>query len=308
MGIKDKFKERLPKKTWLYLHNVAQFLLMKFALRYAVGRRYEVCMHKTIDWEDPKDLNEKVLWLMVYSDTSRWPELADKYGVREYVEGCGLGGMLNELYGVWNDPRKIDFDALPNKYVLKCNNGCGDAFIVRDGADVDKARIVRYFQLNFRRHHGIKEVEPHYLKIKPRVIAEELLEQHSAYSSTLIDYKFYCFYGEPACVLVCYNRKKHGTTSKIAYDMDFTPRLERMRHICQEGDKIPAPASFHRMIEACRVLGRPFPFVRIDFYDIDGKAYFGEMTFTPAAGHSQYLSDEYMVELGNKIDISKCRK
>lgn len=269
---------------------------------------YKRCMGEELNLDNPSDLNQKVRWLILYSDTSTWPRLADKYMVREYIKECGYEDMLVKLYGVWKKPSQISFDKLPDKFVLKLNNGSGDVIIVNDKSQVDEKTVVAKLNKHLKSHFGANSVEPHYLKIPPRVIAEELLVQDGGISSSLIDYKFLCFYGKPECVLVCYDRNKQDT-NKVVYDMDWNMKLDYTNvHPTTVIKDIPRPVSFSRMIEACKVFGKPYPFLRIDFYEVNGKPYFGELTFTPAAGTSHSFNQEYMNHLGDKIDIGKLSK
>lgn len=127
------------------------------------------------DLENPRTFNEKVLWMMLHADTTRWSQLADKYHVREYVEQCGLGWMLNELYGVWESAEEIDFSGrgnLPDTFVLKTNNGYGQVIIVNDRQKADIRSIRRTLNHTLRKKFGRMTAEHHYFGIKPRIIAE----------------------------------------------------------------------------------------------------------------------------------------
>ena len=152
------------------------------------------------DLENPRTFNEKILWMMLHADTTRWSQLADKYRVREYVEQCGLGWMLNELYGVWESAEEIDFSGggnLPDTFVLKTNNGYGQVIIVNNRQKADIRSIRRTLNHTLRKKFGRMTAEHHYFGIKPRIIAERLLPSEPAFGNSLIDYKFYCFDGNP---------------------------------------------------------------------------------------------------------------
>lgn len=160
---------------------------------------YKDKMHKPLNLKNPKDLNEKIQWLKLYSDTSMWPVLADKYRMRQYVADHKLGHMLTKLYGVWERTEDIDFNSLPEKFVIKLNNGCGDAIIVKDKSKIDERAIQKKMRIALKKRFGVDSCEPHYLKIPPRIIAEELLEDPSvsSFSRSLVDYKLWCFDGVP---------------------------------------------------------------------------------------------------------------
>ena len=138
--------------------------------------KYYYKFHRMPDFEHPRDLNEKINWLKFYGDTSRWADLADKYKVREYVESVGLGDTLVKLYGKWDNANDIDWDCLPNQFVLKVNNGCGDVLICRDKAILDKQAVVSTYNKLLNTKYGDVSGEPHYASIKPCIIAEELLD------------------------------------------------------------------------------------------------------------------------------------
>ena len=194
--------QRLKKHYYAY---VSPLKLTSELYREKLGR--------VPDLHHPKTFNEKVLWLKHFSDTSRWTQLADKYRVREYVEQCGLGWMLNELYAVWERPEEIDL-TLPQlqgrEFVLKTNNGCGDVILVSDARTADLKSIRHKMKRALRYHYGFKSAEHHYMFIKPCIIAEKMLHENPALSCSLIDYKFFCLDGEPCYCMVCYDRQGHG--------------------------------------------------------------------------------------------------
>lgn len=262
---------------------------------------------KKLNLKNPRDLNEKIQWLKLYSDTSMWPLLADKYRVREYVKQCGLSEMLNELYGVWESPDDINFKNIPNQFVLKTNNGSGDVIVVKDKSKIDEEIIRKDLRQYLNRHYGVTSVEPHYLKIKPCIICEKLLQENSNISSSLIDYKFYCSLGNVLCLMVCFDREIGVHAEKVIYDIQsWTPHLEYLTPKCQStnsGKIIPRPKSLPQMIEAAKVLSKEFPLVRVDFYEINEKPIFGELTFTSDAGCISYLTDKFLLKIGQMVKL-----
>ena len=146
--------------------------------------------HKFIDWKNPKDWNEKQCWLSFNTDTTKWSELADKYLVRNYIEQKGYSHLLTKLYGVWDKAEKIDFSKLPNSFVLKTNHGCATNILVRDKLSLNINLTVSQLNKWLNMVFGYP-CEPHYSRIKPRIIAEEYLIQDGGISSSLIDYKVF---------------------------------------------------------------------------------------------------------------------
>lgn len=262
-------------------------------------------LRKKLNLDNPKDLNEKINWLKFNSDTSIWSDLADKYKVREYVRECGLEHILVKLYGAWKKSEDIDFDKLPNSFVIKTNNYAGTVILIKDKNKLDIESTRRKLNDWLKFNDGIFiSVELHYSKINPLIIAEEFLKNDAPnISSSLIDYKFWCLNGEPFCVLVCYDRKIGKHVPLVLYDLDWNNIGYNLTEAHRNNKSIPKPASIKEMIDICRILSKPFPQVRIDLYEVNGHPVFGEMTFTAYGGFMNYFTSEFLIEMGNKVDL-----
>ena len=281
------------------------FLYGKKYPMWLANRQYKKIFGRSINWEHPTEMNEKIRWMQFYTDTSRWTELADKYKVREFLIEKGYGDILIPLLGMWNDAREIDFTKLPDSFVLKTNHGCGDVFVIKDKSTADLKKICRKIQYYLRTPFGYANAEHHYLGIPPCIIAEKLLLNDSSFSYSMVDYKFYCVGGEPYCCAVFYDRDPatHHTNSTF-YDMQWKRHDEwRASHIVTPPKDIPCPTTLDHMIQACRDLASEFPFVRLDFYESQGKLYFGEFTFTPAALSGGSLSKDICMTIGSMINL-----
>lgn len=274
--------------------------------------RYFARFHKFLNLKNPKTLNEKMLFMSLCTDTSEWTKLADKYMVREYVKDLGLECILCELYGVWDNASDCDFSKLPNKFVLKCNHGSGDILIVDDKNKLNRDAVIRRFQKELDTPYGAIESGHHYLRIKPKLIAEELLvndDISEKYSSSLIDYKIWCFNGKPSYIWVCCNRDKNGC-DVMTYDLDWNAHPEYsiwMSHY-RQGQVTPRPANFEYMLKIAERLANAFPVVSVDLYNLNGKIYFGEMTFTRLGALINFYTPDFLLSCGNMIDISKYQK
>jgi len=269
--------------------------------------RYMYIMHKWPHFEHPKDLNEKINYLKFYGDTSKWPMLTDKYAVRKYIESIGLGDTLVKLYGKWDSVEDIDWDSLPDKFVMKCNNGSGDVLICKDKAKLNIEATKRYFDKMLHREFGVVSGEPHYALIKPCIIAEELLDASTqpCGSSSLVDYKIWCFNGNPHSVWCCYNRKQYHANVGV-YDLNWQYHPEASvftKHYIMGRQQLPKPTCLDRMIEVAKKLSWGFPVLRVDLYEVNGHVYFGELTFTSQSGCMDYFSKEYLNEAGNLIRL-----
>ena len=266
---------------------------------------YRDVFHKWINWKNPQTLNEKINWLAFYTDTSLWSLCTDKYRVREFVEEKGLGHLLIPLYGKWDKAEDIDFDSLPDKYVLKPNNGNSDIIIVSDKTKIDKEEIIRRLN-NGGARKFIASAQPHYLSIKPCFIAEQLLETDNPLG--LVDYKIKVFNGKPFCIGTWANRTPMTNTGDFGlYDLDWNPLTHWISKKAQNNTSIPKPKNLGKMLEYAAKLGEDFEQVRVDFYEINGRVYFGELTFTSAAGRDDDYTEEALLEMGKqiKLDFSK---
>lgn len=261
--------------------------IKKFFPKWYADRLYRKDFGRNINWKNPNEFNEKIRWLQFKTDTSTWSLLADKYRVRKYLEERGYGNMLVKLYGVWENADEIDFDKLPKSFVLKTNHGCGSVYVVNDKSKVNLPQIRQELNKSLSEIYGIKTAEPHYFPIKPVIIAEEILHQDGDVSESLIDYKFYCTYGEPQFCAVMFNRDiEHHKYEVRLYDQNWQDKshlLGKYSHTKIGSAKIPRPKTYEEIKSFCLELCKEFPFVRMDFYETGGKLYFGEFTFTPAA-------------------------
>lgn len=266
--------------------------------------RYMYIMHKWPHFEHPKDLNEKINYLKFYGDTSKWPMLTDKYAVRKYIESIGLGDTLVKLYGKWDSVEDIDWDSLPDKFVMKCNNGSGDVLICKDKAKLNIEATKRYFDKMLHREFGVVSGEPHYACI----IAEELLDASTqpCGSSSLVDYKIWCFNGNPHSVWCCYNRKQYHANVGV-YDLNWQYHPEASiftKHYIMGQQQLPKPICLDKMIELAEKLSVGFPILRVDLYEVNGHVYFGELTFTSQSGCMDYFSKKFLNETGALINLN----
>ena len=269
--------------------------------------RYLLRFHKLIDLDNPKNLNEKIQYLSLRTDTSSWSRLSDKYQVREYVRECGMEEILVPLLGKWDSADDIDFDALPSSFIMKTTHGSGDSIIVKDKSCCNIDEIKTLVRKKLHETYGLSEGNPHYSKIKPAVVAEKLLEndvESAKYSSTLIDYKIWCFNGKAYYVWTCTDRTKHGTRV-MTYDTDWNahPEYSVFTSHYMRGDIIPKPEGLDGMLKIAETLAKPFPVVRVDLYNLNGKVYFGEMTFTSLGGLMDFYTSDFLSYTGSLIDL-----
>lgn len=265
---------------------------------------YNKSFGKHINWQAPEDLNQWINWLEFKSDTTDWSLLADKYKVREYIIAKGYSDNLVPLLATWDNPNIINFENLPQEFVLKINNGSGDVRIVKDKSKIDVNEVKTYFNRLFKKPFGEDTAEPHYLKIKPLIIVEQLLDvnKQTVKSSSLIDYKLWCFNGVPYCFFVCSNRTKEHFNIDLYSAKDWK-RIEEGNLIynnIHRKNQIPIikPAGFSEMLKIASVLSYGYAQMRVDFYEVDGWIYIGELTLSSACGRMDYFTEKFLIKMG----------
>lgn len=255
---------------------------------------------RKLNLKNPTSLADKVSYIELHCQSPLAAECTDKYAVRNYVANKGLGDILVPLVGgPWERVEDVDFEALPESFAIKATHGCKMNYLVPDKSQLDTKRCKQEMQHWLDTTYGVYSMEPHYLEIPHRIYVEAYL----ADADKLIDYKFHCMNGVPQFVLVCSDRVVSETGNKISrhiFDMDW----KHMEGLIDETDDIvDKPEHFERMIEIARQLSDGFSFVRVDLYDINGKIFFGELTFSPTSCVFSHYSMNFLNEMGKKLSI-----
>ena len=269
--------KKLP--IWL-LKFIAMFT--KLCPKFVLDFRNYVGVRNHINWRQPKNLQEYALTILFNksTDLDLYARLADKIEVRKFVEDRIGQQYLTILYGTWTNAKEIDFGTLPNRFVLKTNNGCGTNFIIKDKSIIDINRVVNELNYWLKYPYGALTGQIHYSRINPKILAEEYLEQSIEKDSLPYDYKFFCYKGVPRYVLYYEGRSLNGhITPNMLFDMEWNEISEAVNRPINH--KVNPPISFEEMKQCVKQLCSGFDFVRVDFYEINGRPVFGEMTFTP---------------------------
>lgn len=264
--------------------------------------QYRIKTGKRLNLQHPKRYTEKLQWYKLYYRNPLLVQCADKYAVREYVTSKGYGRYLNNLLGsgVYMSADEIDFDALPNQFVIKATHGSGTNEIVLDKASTDIATLKEKVNAWLRTGGKSAGREWCYEAIKPRLIVEEVLEANEEHD--LPDYKFFCFDGKVYCLYVMQNYTLDHSKGELGfYDRDFSDLHVRRLDFNPIVNQPPKPKNFEKMVEIAEALSAGFPHVRVDFYNVDGKITFGEMTFYNASGYTRFEPDEFDFELGEQF-------
>ena len=265
---------------------------------------YKHVFKEEINLENPQTIDEKINWMKLHSDISEWVRCADKFEVRNYVKEHGLGSVLNEVYGVYDDASEIDFDKLPQSFVIKSTNGGGgkSVLIVKDKNTLDYEQARTQINGWLRMDVSHRYYEPQYERIHPRLLVEKFLAPVEGESS-LVDYKINCFNGRAHSVFLCSDRKFNESVHFSVYDLDWNLHPESIVPAYRTEKVYPRPSSLNKMIEYSRILSKGIPFVRVDWYEIDGEPVFSEMTFTPGGAFQGFYSKEFRLELGSQLDV-----
>lgn len=262
-----------------------------------LGVLYSYVLKKKINWDNPKRYNEKLQCLKLYDHNDVYHLMADKYRVKEYISEKIGSEYVIPLLGVWDKPKDIDFDKLPNSFVLKCNHD-GGVIIVKDKSTLDIPSVIKKLNIRIRRDYFYKGREWVYKGIKPCVIAEEYFEDATG---ELSDYKVMCFDGAARIIEVHKGRFKDHTQD--FYDADWNKLSVYQGDIKPSDVSVPKPEFFYEMIRLSEKLSTGIPHVRVDWYDYNGKLFFGEFTFYDSAGFDDFIPDEWNEKIGSWINL-----
>ncbi len=247
----------------------------------------------SLNFSNPKTFNERLNWNKIYEQNPIYHKMVDKYEVKEFVRNIIGDNYIVPCYGVWNSPEEVTLENLPNQFVLKATYDSSGVFICRNKRQLRKNEIVKHF-IKFGENHYEKTREFAYKGLKPRIIADEFLDDDSG--RELTDYKFWCFNGVPK---VMYITNKGKYVEENFYDMDFNP-LEIDHGFPRTMPEYNRPSNFEEMKDLCtKLLCEIKPsFVRIDFFNVNGKVYFGEFTFYDWGGVVPFKDYKMDLELG----------
>lgn len=264
-----------------------------------------ICFRKQhgykMDFQNPCTLDEKLNWLLANRIGSEYGIYADKVRVRDYVKEKGFEELLPTIYGVWEHAKEIPIKELPGQFILKCNHASGDDYyeIVRNKEDVKWDAVLDRLEKMLHTNYAKLRCQYQYDAIKPLVYAEELLDDGQG--KRMNDYKVFCYYGKPYCIMVCEGRG--SDLHRAFYDTEWN-FLDYTKATSERDRAMKRPKGLKIMLEASKVLAEQFPFARMDFYDVDGRVYFGEITLTPDNCNIQHIHKDAQKLLGGMLDLS----
>ena len=284
--------------------SIRNSILGRISMKHLSSILFREKLGKEMPWENPIDFNEKITWLAFNSDITIWSELADKYRMRKFIEKKGFGDYLPEIYNVWSEASQINFSNLPQSFVIKCNHDNGSSIIVKDQYSIERKSIVAFFNKRLKHKFGISTAEPHYQQISPVVMAEELINNDSDISDSIIDYKFFAFEGfAPYCQVVFNQKKYEEHISDIYRTNPWCKYNEGNNSKYRSSIEVPRPIHLDEMLNMISVIGKNIRFCRIDLYETKNKIYIGEITFMPGCGRISSFSQSFLNELGGLINL-----
>lgn len=266
-------------------------IFVPFQYRMATGRK--------LDLNNVSTFNEKIQWMKLFDRNPIYPVAVDKYRVRDYVSERIGDVYLIPLLGKWDSLDIINIDLLPEQFVMKCNHDSGGISICQDKSRYDWNSEKKKLEIHMKQNHYFLSREWAYKEVKPCIIAEKYMKDRK--TGELIDYKFFCFNGEPRYVQVDFNR--FVDHKRNIYDLNWN--FVNLTIKCQNDPNqiIEKPEGFDIMIEVARKLSKGFPQVRVDLYFVNGEVYFGELTLYHGSGFEKFTPERYGEEFGSYIDL-----
>lgn len=299
----EKIKHILSKDGihWLIYYILLATKSARFVPdKWYVKLEYRCLLGKRLDLKHPKTFNEKLQWLKIYDRRPEYTTMVDKYAVKQYVaDRIGKQYVIPTL-GVWDRPEQIEWDSLPDKFVLKCTHNSGGLVICKDKKKLDKDAAIKKLSDALERDYYLASREWPYKNVSRRIIAEQFMED--ATIGDLRDYKFFCFNGKVRVFKIDFDRQTDHKANYFDRNGKLLPYGEK---VCppQKDKQLEIPQNFEEMIKVAEKLSEALPFGRIDFYNVNGKIFFGEITLFPAGGGGAFTDEKFDYELGGYIQL-----
>ncbi len=271
--------------------NLANFIY-KISPSILFGLLYFRYRGKFPNFKKPKNLSEIIFSQILSGEINQYADFVDKVKVREHIKEWGLEEYLPKIYGIWNNVEEIDFDSLPQQFVLKTNNGCGSNYFCRNKNEFDIEKAKEMLSGDLTGKYSLFETQYHH--IKPLIFCEELISDGCR--DLPLDYKFMCCDGDVRCVLLCSDRSTNILLS--TYDLEWN-KLDFIRDFEKSNADFECPRNLNKMIQIAQTIAQKFVTVRVDLYDTGDRVYIGELTFTPEGGIMAYYKNDAIDFMGH---------
>lgn len=296
-------RKRIPRRFWKKFSKTKIFNFVPDKI--AVSIKYRNHFLKKLDLKNPVTFNEKLQWLKLYDRRPEYTTMVDKYRAKEYVASVIGQEYIVPTLGVWKSFDEIDFDALPDQFVLKCNHGSGDVVICRDKTELDKERAKKKLMDALGKDYYLVSREWPYKNVDRLILAEQYLEDSVTHDAR--DYKFFCFDGEVKCFKVDFDRFSEHHANWYDSNGSLLPYGEKICPPCPDR-QLGIPECLPRMMRMAERLSRGIPFLRVDFYYVNGRIYFGELTFYPASGLLPFTDQQWDITMGQWLKLPAEKK
>lgn len=280
--------------------------IIKISDQKYIEYKYYIHIKKKINIDNPETFNQKLQWLKLYDRNPRYTEMVDKYEAKKYVKKVIGEEYIIPTIGIYDNFDDINFDKLPHQFVMKCTHNSGGLIICKDKKKLDWSNAKKKINNSLKKNYFYSSREWPYKNVKPRIIIEKYLDDGK--NSQLNDYKIMCFNGKAKCSFVCSERDNKDLGLAVTFfDLDWN-RMPFERHYRSSDKVILKPKNYNKMIELSEKLSENIPFVRVDWYEVNGKLYFGELTFFPGAGFEEFTPEEWDYKIGDMLELPKKKK
>ena len=291
------YKKIIPKKLRFAILRLLRFVPDKQMIEF----QYYVKLKRRLNLRNPQRYTEKIQWYKLYYRNKNMPICVDKYRVREFIKAKGLEDILVNLYAVYDNADEICLDNLPGEFILKTTNGSATNIICKDKSRLDETLLKKQVTAFLKQSSASAGREWAYSYVKPKIIIEQLLVDKTSKDGSINDYKILCFNGKPEYIVLDVDR--FTDHKRNIYDTKWNNLHIITDCPCAETE-YSKPNTLDEMLRIAETLCKEFPAVRVDLYSVEGKVYFGELTFFPWSGYVQYYPDSFDYEMGKKFILA----
>ena len=283
------------------LHKLLCITAPMYSDEFFLKSKFRLIFGKKLNIQTPQSYNEKLQWLKLYNRRAEYTQMVDKIEVKKYVASKIGWEYIIPTLKVYDSLDEVNFDELPNQFVIKCSHDSGGVVVCKNKNLLDKRTTIRKLSKGLKQNFYYQTREYPYRDVKPRLIAEQYMEDESGYE--LKDYKIFCFNGKPKLSFVASDRQKEGEETKFDfYDLDWN-YIPVINGHPRSKNGIAKPQNYEKMLELASILSEGIPHVRVDFYNINGKIYFGELTFFHWSGFVPFEPEEWDYTFGSYLTL-----
>ncbi|MEG2232464.1 MAG: ATP-grasp fold amidoligase family protein [Bacilli bacterium] len=285
-----------PSRILLYLSNYGYFKWISDEIYLII--KYKLSMNRKLNLKNPLTFNEKLQWLKLYDRKKEYTTMVDKYLVRNYISKKLGEKYLIPLIGVYNNFDEINFETLPNQFVMKPNHTSGDIYICKNKNEIKIKKLRKLVNKWLKRNYYYIHREWPYKNVDKKIVIEQFM------GDNLADYKFMCFNGVVQYLFVCTERNTQEGLHVTFFNKQFQ-KMSFIRKYPSTQKKIYKPTNYNQMIKFAELLSQNIKFVRVDFYEINNQLYFGELTFFPGSGYEKFSPENYDLILGDLLHLNE---